>query len=122
MFKTAENLNANNTGLVGISDFAELLTKEVDGFGDLLADATKSLGKEINKGRITLRSLRMNRGISQTQLAKELGTSQSHIARIENRPEAMMIGTAIKLSKALRVDVSMIAALAEGTEIGTSND
>lgn len=120
-FLISANQAKEKQGASSIDDFADLLSKEVDGFSDALVRARKNISRTINDGRITLRSLRMNRGLSQSQLAAMIGTSQPHVARLEARPEAMMIGTATKLSKALGVDINTIAALASGAEIESSN-
>lgn len=56
----------------------------------------------------TVRTLRLRKGWSQTRLAAELGTSQSHIARIERGTENLTIGTCRKLSKALGVDLNRL--------------
>lgn len=56
----------------------------------------------------TVRTLRLRKGWSQARLAAELGTSQSHIARIERGTENLTIETCRKLSRALRIDLNTL--------------
>lgn len=56
----------------------------------------------------TVRALRLRKGWSQTRLAEELATSQSHIARIERGTENLTIETCRKLSKALGIDLNTL--------------
>jgi len=62
------------------------------------------------KGESSLRTLRLSKGWSQEQLAKEIGSSQSHIARIERGTENITIETCRKLSDALEVDMNTLNA------------
>ena len=57
---------------------------------------------------VTVRSLRLNKGWSQTQLADMLSTSQSHIARIERGTENLTIETCRKLARALEIDMNLL--------------
>lgn len=54
----------------------------------------------------TIRTMRMKKGWSQTQLARELSTSQPHIVRIERGTENLTIETCRKLCLALEVDMN----------------
>lgn len=54
----------------------------------------------------TVRTMRMKKGWSQTQLAKELSTSQPHIVRIERGTENLTIETCRKLCLALEIDMN----------------
>ena len=56
----------------------------------------------------TVRTLRLRKGWSQTQLSQELGTSQSHIARIERGTENITIETCRKLCQALGIDLTTL--------------
>lgn len=56
----------------------------------------------------TVRTLRLRKGWSQTQLAKELSTSQSHIARIERGTENLVIGTCRRLCGVLGIDMNAL--------------
>lgn len=52
-----------------------------------------------------LRSLRKARGLSQAQLALQLGVTQSRIATIERNPSAVGTGQLMDLLKVLGVDL-----------------
>lgn len=71
---------------------------------------------------VTVRSLRLNKGWSQKQLADELLTSQPHIARIEKGTENVGISTCRKLAQALGVDLNTLnEALLRQESIAVSN-
>lgn len=56
----------------------------------------------------TVRTLRLRKGWSQSRLAEELSTSQSHVARIERGTENLTIETCRKLSRALGIDLNTL--------------
>lgn len=56
----------------------------------------------------SLASLRMKRGFSQTALAKKIGTSQAHIARIEGGQLSLRWDTVIRLADALGVSTDIL--------------
>lgn len=56
----------------------------------------------------TVRTLRLRKGWSQTRLAEELSTSQSHVARIERGTENLTIETCRKLSRVLGIDLNTL--------------
>ncbi len=56
----------------------------------------------------TVRTLRLRKGWSQARLATELGTSQSHVARIERGTENLTIETCRKLSRTLGIDLNTL--------------
>lgn len=61
------------------------------------------------RGRASpLAVLRLQRGWSQKQLAEAIGTSQPHIARIENGRDNVLLGTANQLALALGVSLEEI--------------
>ncbi len=64
----------------------------------------------------TVRTLRLRKGWSQARLAEELGTSQSHIARIKRGTENLTIETCRKLSRALGVDLNTLDQALERQE------
>ncbi|WP_169304623.1 helix-turn-helix domain-containing protein [Halopseudomonas bauzanensis] len=104
-------------GASDIDSFINELVSEDSSFYDTLKSARRDLGEELYDGEITLKSLRLKKGFSQAELARKIGTSQSHIARIERRPEAIMLTTSIKLAEALSIDIGLLASLAAGTKI-----
>ncbi len=62
-----------------------------------------------------LRSLRKARQLSQGDLARKLGVSQSRIAAIERNPATVSTGQLLELLKALHVDLVL-------RDTGTSTD
>lgn len=68
-----------------------------------------------NEGE-TLRTLRLSKGKSQAELASEIGTSQSHIARIEAGTQTIYIQTARKLAKVLEIDMNALDKALERQE------
>jgi ribosome-binding protein aMBF1 (putative translation factor) len=56
----------------------------------------------------TMRTLRLRKGWSQIRLAEALGTSQSHVARIERGTENLTIETCRKLCSALDIDMNTL--------------
>lgn len=72
----------------------------------LLAEARKELSAELlGKDGVTIRSLRMAKGMSQAMLADMIGTKQPHVARIESGQDIFM-STARKLAAALALDMN----------------
>lgn len=52
-----------------------------------------------------LRSFRKASGLTQAQLGRLIGLDQTRIARIENNPDRVSVGTLLQLLTALRVKV-----------------
>lgn len=73
-----------------------------------LEDARRWLADRLPRleGERTIRSMRLARGWSQTQLANAIGSSQSHVARIEKGTELIRIDTLRKLCAALEVSIA----------------
>ncbi len=57
---------------------------------------------------VTVRTLRMRKGLSQQQLAEAIGTSQPHIARIERGMDNLNIDTCRRLVRVLEVDMNTL--------------
>lgn len=103
---------------------AEVLPPNSVDIDDLVAEfeADPSSRKSISDGRkwvaenyyaegpVTLRALRLRRGMSQAQLASDIGTSQSHIARIEMGPTNVMLSTLRRLCAVLHVDMNTLTS------------
>lgn len=71
-------------GAVGIKDMLSLFEEEVDDGSELLVNARKELAEPLYKNELTLSALRMKSGMSQRDLAREIDSTQSYIARIES--------------------------------------
>ena len=74
---------------------------------EALANARKRL-VALHGGEGGLRALRLGAGLSQTDLAKMLRTSQPHIARIEGGSAEPTLDTCRRLARALNVDLNAI--------------
>lgn len=59
----------------------------------------------------SMAKLRLRRGMSQTQLAARIGTSQSHIAKIESGAVKLFWQTATRLADALNVSLDTLRPL-----------
>lgn len=57
---------------------------------------------------VTIRTLRLRKGLSQQQLAGAIGTSQPHVARIESGANSLNIETCRRLAEALEVDLNSL--------------
>lgn len=74
------------------------------GYARGLKAARTALAKAVRHSSVeSLQALRLHRGLSQAQLAAQLGTSQSHIAKIEAGQVRLYLDTAIRLADALDV-------------------
>lgn len=65
-------------------------------------------------------NIRLKKGYSQTTLATMIGTSQSHIARIESGKVKMLFDTAIKMSAALSVSLDELKPAIISEDVQTS--
>lgn len=65
----------------------------------------------------TIRTIRLHKGLSQAQLALEIGTSQPHIYRIERGTENISIETCRKLCRALEIDMNSLNRALEYQEM-----
>ncbi|NNH19152.1 helix-turn-helix transcriptional regulator [Bordetella trematum] len=65
--------------------------------------------------------MRLQKGLSQTQLADLIGTSQSHIAKIEAGQVRIYLDTANRLAVALSVSLDKLNALLDSTSAESSS-
>jgi HTH-type transcriptional regulator/antitoxin HipB len=56
----------------------------------------------------TIKRLRMERDMTQTELGQLIGVQKAQISRLENSPQNMTLGTALKLFTALHAEVKFI--------------
>lgn len=56
----------------------------------------------------TLRVFRLQKGLSQARLASIIGTTQSHVARIESGRCDVQVGTLVRMAKALGLEPTAI--------------
>lgn len=79
------------------------------GMKEEMIEARRWAADVLYKGKpLSLRVLRMRRGLSQVQLAEAIGTKQPHIARIENGNTDLRLETCRKLAEALDVDLNTL--------------
>ncbi len=74
-----------------------------------LLDARRWIADTALAGKpVTLRTLRLRKGLSQAQLAVAIGTLQPHIARIERGQADPQLGTCRRIARALDVDLNTL--------------
>jgi DNA-binding transcriptional regulator YiaG len=73
-----------------------------------LEDARRELAHDVYGDEATLASLRLRAGLSQTRLARLLGTSQAQISRMESGGD-LQASTMLRLSNVLHVPLETIA-------------
>jgi ribosome-binding protein aMBF1 (putative translation factor) len=61
----------------------------------------------------SIAAVRLRMGLSQTKLAEKIGTSQSHIAKIEGGKTRIHFSTAIQLADALAISLDALRPLIE---------
>ena len=77
-----------------------------------MQEARQQLGRELSELEApTLAKLRLSRGYSQQQLASAVGTSQSHIAKIEAGTVNVYWDTGVRLATALGVSLDELGRL-----------
>jgi DNA-binding XRE family transcriptional regulator len=74
-----------------------------------LEEARRRLADRSPEKFSRLAVLRMRRGWSQKRLAEAIGTSQPHVARIENGRDNVLLATANELARELEVSLEEIS-------------
>jgi len=102
-----------DSDLQDANEFLDGFEQEHPEWNDALAAARQSLSKsEIAQQRLpSLARLRLAAGLSQAELARRIGTSQSHIARIESGDGDPQLSTMLRLSEAIGVPLGDLATL-----------
>lgn len=101
------------TGRLSISEQTRLREQSDPAYAQRMARARTTLAnsfKEIGYAH-TLSNKRLAKGLSQAQLAEMIGTSQSHIAKIEAGSVNIYLDTAAKLAKALAISLDELQSL-----------
>ena len=80
----------------------------IPGMQKHMASARPWVAETLYKDEKTLRALRLRSGLTQSQLAAKIGTSQPHMARMERGSGDVMRDTMRKLASALSVDMNTI--------------
>lgn len=99
---------------VSIEDIEARLAN-VPGFKAELVSARQWVADALYPNTQTLRTLRLARGLTQTMLARMIGTSQPHLARMENGQGDIMRETMRRLCDALQVDMNTLDQALQGT-------
>jgi DNA-binding XRE family transcriptional regulator len=73
-----------------------------------MESARRKIAETYSAEVVGVAGLRLRRGWSQKRLADEIGTSQSHVARIEAGREDVLMSTARRLATALGVSMEEI--------------
>lgn len=92
---------------VSIEDLEARLSK-IPGMAEELVSARNWVAETLYPNQTTLRTLRLASGLTQTMLAKRIGTSQPHLARMEKGQGDIMRDTMRRLCEALRVDMNTL--------------
>lgn len=95
--------------------------EKVDGkYRGEMSNARQYLAQTFLPGNpASLAKLRLQRGLSQAELARIIQSSQPHIAKIEAGSIKIYWDTAIKLADALNVSLDMLRPLIDGTQLKT---
>lgn len=76
---------------------------------DELLDARRWIADTVLAGKpVTMRTLRLRKGLSQAQLAQAIGTQQPHVARIERGQADPQLDTCRRIARALGVDLNAL--------------
>ncbi len=74
-----------------------------------LPDARRWVADTVLAGKpVTMRTLRLRKGLSQAQLAEAIGTQQPHVARIESGQADLRLETCRRIARVLGVDLNTL--------------
>src|SRR5688572_25351360 len=80
-----------------------------------LLDARRWVADTVLAGKpVTMRTLRLRKGLSQAQLAEAIGTQQPHVARIEGGQADLRLETCRRIATALGVDLNTLDRALQG--------
>ncbi|WP_175104891.1 helix-turn-helix domain-containing protein [Pararobbsia alpina] len=86
-----------------------------------MAAARARIAPDLYDVPLTLAALRLSRGFSQAALAARLGTSQSHVAKIESGKLKIQFETAAALADALNISLDDLRPMISGVPRKTSD-
>ncbi len=109
---------ADHPELMDTDELYDLLAAEDPKFDKSVANARRELAHVIDGEGAppTLRSVRLDLGLSQAQLAERLETQQPYIARLEKGAGNIAYNTMRRLSDALSVDMNTLDELLQNTK------
>lgn len=100
-FKTAEQRSEKSLRHQAFNNLLKETEESQEGRA-LMARSRQVIGGHYYPAaKASVKAARLSAGLSQSQLAKIIGTSQPHIANIENGRTALMLETAGRIAKAL---------------------
>jgi transcriptional regulator with XRE-family HTH domain len=74
-----------------------------------MVDARRWVADTLLSGKpVTMRTLRLRKGLSQAQLAEAIGTQQPHVARIECGHADLRLDTCRRIAAVLGVDLNTL--------------
>ncbi|MBN1379927.1 MAG: helix-turn-helix transcriptional regulator [Gammaproteobacteria bacterium] len=103
-------------GAVDIDTLIEGMSQDPE-MADAISEARAWVAESFYTNKSSLKILRMRAGFSQKQLALTIGTSQSHIAKIENGIADPQIETLKRIAKALSIETYKLCAVMVGEKI-----
>lgn len=126
---TSESFSSPNIRAFSIKVERSNLYRKHSSFEALIKglEENEELGRELKKARAwvgselfgtsqdSIKSIRLAKGLSQTQLATALKTSQSHIARIESGHVDIAFSTFDKLCEVLEVEPNKLHEILKNT-------
>ena len=103
----------------GAVDIDDLLAEfeAVPATAKAIAKGRQWVAKSFYKGSKTLAALRLQRGWSQAELARQVGTSQSYIGRLETGGIDPQLSTVRKIALALGVPVAELVESLSPSEL-----
>lgn len=107
-------------GYISIDALAERFERHEKGRAALKHGRKWVADQFYSEDGITIKTLRLKKGWSQVDLARFLGTSQSHISRLEKGGEDLRFSTLKKLCSALDQDMNMISVAIDRQTIKNS--
>jgi DNA-binding XRE family transcriptional regulator len=98
-------------GFINIDDLVALEEATPEGRAEV-AEARRELSESLVRQQgASLKALRLSRGLSQAKLGELVGTSQAHIARIENAAQDIQLNTVERIAAALAIEPLELAAV-----------
>lgn len=95
-------------GYESLDDVVAEFTREPK-FKEEMASARAWIADTVLHGKpVTLRTLRLRKGLSQAQLAATIGTKQPHVARIEGGSADLRLDTCRRIARALGIDLNAL--------------